>query len=132
MSPLIKKLPIRTVYRYVCVYVHLFTCIRVFLSLLARIQIEMHTYMPRRENTHCLPSQGILFLKVAKVYRHYSGIVFLRSWPHAAIAQLAARRSHSPKVVSSILTRRICLTSFLLVLNAFPIIYVSLIFISCS
>ena len=26
----------------------------------------------------------------------------------AAIAQLAARRSHNPKVVSSILTRRIC------------------------
>ena len=29
--------------------------------------------------------------------------------PSAAIAQLAARRSHNPKVVSSILTRRMCL-----------------------
>ena len=29
--------------------------------------------------------------------------------PMAAIAQLAARRSHNPKVVSSILTRRISL-----------------------
>ena len=30
-----------------------------------------------------------------------------RGWAPAAIAQLAARRSHNPKVVSSILTRRI-------------------------
>ena len=29
------------------------------------------------------------------------------SWSQAAIAQLAARRSHNPKVMSSILTRRI-------------------------
>ena len=31
--------------------------------------------------------------------------------PAAAIAQLAARRSHNPKVVSSILTRRNCFTA---------------------
>ena len=35
----------------------------------------------------------------------------------AAIAQLAARRSHNPKVVSSILTRRIPFTPFLVVLT---------------
>ena len=45
----------------------------------------------------------------------------------AAIAQLAARRSHNPKVVSSILTRRIAVTSCSL-----DVLLRSCFFVSCT
>ena len=46
----------------------------------------------------------------------------------AAIAQLVARRSHNPKVVSSILIRRICMCSFSQVFNRYQITCVFFIF----
>ena len=45
-------------------------------------------------------------------FAHFSSVQVLDGFPEpchrVAIAQLAARRSHNPKVVSSILTRHIC------------------------
>ena len=116
MSPLIKTIPSEQ-FIIMYVYKYFFTSIRVFVSVHARIHIEMHTYMPRRKKYSFTTFTRHIFLKFAKVSTHYSYIVFLYNWPHAAIAQLAARRSHNPKVVSSILTRRICMCSFSQVFN---------------
>ena len=59
----------------------------------------------RSSSPRCRPS------RVGKIHKVLGSVEGWRRKAVAAVAQLAARRSHNPKVVSSILTCRICTRS---------------------
>ena len=54
-----------------------------------------------------IPRDGVVFVFLFELLFFFFAAVTHPAQPsHAPVAQLAARRSHNPKVVSSILTRR--------------------------